>query len=88
MSWLDAKIQINGVTVEGYVKKERVFCPAPDKFDGISSIKIGGKEMNVLSCELDKRDNFLNIVLAMASTKQEVSDDQPTKGRDTAKDRQ
>ena len=83
MSWVEAKIQINGKSVEGYIKAERVFCPAPEKVDDVKVIKVNGKEMNVLSCELDKRDNFLNIVLAMASQK-EVSDDQPTKGRDRA----
>ena len=46
------------------------------------SINIDGKSYQVSSFEVDERDDRLKIKLAMASTKQEKSDDKPTKGRD------
>ena len=45
-------------------------------------IIVDGKTYDILSCVLDERDNILTIKLAKASTKQEKSDDKPTKGRD------
>jgi len=47
-----------------------------------STVIVDGKTYDILSCVLDERDNILKIKLAMASTKQEKSDDKPTKGRD------
>ena len=47
-----------------------------------SEVKVDGKSFKVSSCSLDERDDVLTIKLAMASTKQEKSDDKPTKGRD------
>ena len=47
-----------------------------------TTVIVDGKTYDILSCVLDERDNILKIKLAMASTKQEKSDDKPTKGRD------
>lgn len=47
-----------------------------------STVIVDGKTYQILSCVLDERDNILQIKLATASTKQEKSDDKPTKGRD------
>jgi hypothetical protein len=47
-----------------------------------SDVLVDGKSYKVSSCSLDERDDVLTIKLAMASTKQEKSDDKPTKGRD------
>ena len=47
-----------------------------------TTVNVDGKTYDILSCVLDERDNILKIKLAMASTKQEKSDDKPTKGRD------
>ena len=47
-----------------------------------STVIVDGKTYEILSCVLDERDNILQIKLATASTKQEKSDDKPTKGRD------
>lgn len=47
-----------------------------------SEVLVDGKSYKVSSCSLDERDDVLTIKLAMASTKQEKSDDKPTKGRD------
>ena len=47
-----------------------------------TAVNVDGKTYDILSCVLDERDNILKIKLAMASTKQEKSDDKPTKGRD------
>ena len=47
-----------------------------------SEVKIDGKTYKVLSSSVDERDDIILIKLAMASTKQEKSDDKPTKGRD------
>ena len=47
-----------------------------------SDVLVDGKSYKVSSCSLDERDDVLTIKLAMASTKQEKSDDKPIKGRD------
>jgi len=47
-----------------------------------SEVKVDGKSYKVLSSSVDERDDIITIKLAMASTKQEKSDDKPTKGRD------
>ena len=47
-----------------------------------SDVTVDGKSYKVLSSSLDERDDIITIKLAMASTKQEKSDDKPTKGRD------
>ena len=47
-----------------------------------TTVNVDGKTYDILSCVLDEGDNILKIKLAMASTKQEKSDDKPTKGRD------
>ena len=47
-----------------------------------SEVKVDGKSYKISSLSLDERDDVLTIKLAMASTKQEKSDDKPTKGRD------
>ena len=46
-----------------------------------TTVNVDGKTYDILSCVLDEGDNILKIKLAMASTKQEKSDDKPTKGR-------
>ena len=46
------------------------------------SVIIDGKTYQILSSQLDERDDVLKIQLATASTKKEKSDDKPTKGRD------
>ena len=47
-----------------------------------SEVKVDGKSYKVSSCSLNERDDVLTIKLAMASTKQEKSDDKPTQGSD------
>ena len=47
-----------------------------------TTVIVDGKTYTIISCVLDERDNILQIKLAKASTKQEKSDDKPTKGRD------
>ena len=47
-----------------------------------SDVTVDGKSYKVLSSSVDERDDIILIKLAMASTKQEKSDDKPTKGRD------
>ena len=47
-----------------------------------TTVNVDGKTYDILSCVLDEGDNILKIKLAIASTKQEKSDDKPTKGRD------
>jgi len=47
-----------------------------------SEVSVDGKTYKILSSSVDERDNVILIKLAMASTKQEKSDDKPTKGRD------
>lgn len=47
-----------------------------------SEVKVDGKSYKVLSSSVDERDDIITIKLAIASTKQEKSDDKPTKGRD------
>ena len=47
-----------------------------------SDVTVDGKSYKVLSSSLDERDDIITIKLAMASTKQEKSDDKPTKGSD------
>ena len=47
-----------------------------------SDVTVDGKSYKVSSSSLDERDDIITIKLAMASTKQEKSDDKPTKGRD------
>ena len=47
-----------------------------------SDVTVDGKSYKVLSSSVDERDDIITIKLAMASTKQEKSDDKPTKGRD------
>ena len=47
-----------------------------------TTVIVDGKTYTIVSCVLDERDNILQIKLATASTKQEKSDDKPTKGRD------
>ena len=47
-----------------------------------TTVIVDGKTYTILSCVLDERDNILKMKLAKASTKQETSEDKPTKGRD------
>lgn len=47
-----------------------------------SDVTVDGKSYKVSSSSVDERDDIITIKLAMASTKQEKSDDKPTKGRD------
>jgi hypothetical protein len=84
MSWVGAKIGIDKSIFDGSVNNERVFCPCPKDLKEIKTLTIDGKSMDIQSWELDSRDQTLKIVLAMASTQTEMSDDQPTKGRDNA----
>jgi len=44
-----------------------------------SEVSVDGKTYKILSSSVDERDNVILIKLAMASTKQEKSDDKPTK---------
>ena len=47
-----------------------------------SDVTVDGKSYKVSSSSVDERDDIITIKLAMASTKQEKSDDKTTKGRD------
>ena len=82
MAWLEAKIKLGNTESDGMVNDNIVNCPAPEDMDGIAKCSVNGKSYDIESYEVDERDNFLTIALAMAGAdKQEVSDDQPAKGR-------
>ena len=86
MAWVEAKIKLGSVELEGMVNEDLVSCPMPkDGMDGIEKISIDGKSHEIGAWQIDTRDNILTIDLAMAGSKQkEKSDDKPVKGRDTA----
>jgi hypothetical protein len=83
MSWAKAKINIGSKKLNGMVSGERVVCPCPEDFEEVSEITVNGKKCNVASCQLDSRDGFLHLTVAMATTKKGKSDDKSVKGSDT-----
>lgn len=83
MAWVEAKIKLGTTECDGMVNDNIVNCPAPEDIKGITKCSVNGKSYEIESCDLDERDDFLTIALAMAgANKQEESDDQPAKRRD------
>ncbi len=81
MAWEQVKVKGSKGNIVGMLKGDELELPNQLGKDP-SEVKIDGKTYKVLSSSVDERDDIILIKLAMASTKQEKSDDKPTKGRD------
>ena len=81
MAWEQVKVKGSKGDIVGMLKGDELELPNQLGKDP-SEVKIDGKTYKVLSSSVDERDDIILIKLAMASTKQEKSDDKPTKGRD------
>ena len=81
MAWEQVKVKGSKGNIVGMLKDDVLELPNQLGKDP-SEVKIDGKTYKVLSSSVDERDDIILIKLAMASTKQEKSDDKPTKGRD------
>tara|TARA_Y100001970_G_C14226585_1_gene856055 strand:- start:494 stop:739 length:246 start_codon:yes stop_codon:yes gene_type:complete len=81
MAWEQVKVKGSKGNIVGMLKDDELELPNQLGKDP-SEVKIDGKTYKVLSSSVDERDDIILIKLAMASTKQEKSDDKPTKGRD------
>ena len=81
MAWLAVKVKGSKGNIPAMLNGDMLEVPN-QLGKNPTTVIVDGKTYNILSCVLDERDNILKIKLAMASTKQEKSDDKPTKGRD------
>ena len=81
MAWEQVKVKGSKGDIVGMLKGDELELPN-QLGKNPSEVEIDGKTYKVLSSSVDERDNVILIKLAMASTKQEKSDDKPTKGRD------
>ena len=81
MAWEQVKVKGSKGNIVGMLKDDVLELPNQLGKDP-SEVKIDGKTYKVLSSSVDERDDIILIKLAMASTKQEKSDDKPTKRRD------
>ena len=81
MAWEQVKVKGSKGNIVGMLKGDELELPNQLGKDP-SEVKIDGKTYKVLSSSVDERDDIILIKLAMASTKQEKSDDKPTKRRD------
>jgi hypothetical protein len=81
MAWEQVKVKGSKGDIVGMLKGDELELPNQLGKDP-SEVKVDGKSYKVLSSSVDERDDIILIKLAMASTKQEKSDDKPTKGRD------
>ena len=81
MAWGQVKVKGSKGNIVGMLKDDVLELPNQLGKDP-SEVKIDGKTYKVLSSSVDERDDIILIKLAMASTKQEKSDDKPTKRRD------
>ena len=81
MAWEQVKVKGSKGNIVGMLKDDELELPNQLGKEP-SELTVDGKAYKVLSSSVDERDNIILIKLAMASTKQEKSDDKPTKGRD------
>ena len=81
MAWLTVKVKGSKGNIPAMLNGDMLEV-ANQLGKNPTTVNVDGKTYDILSCVLDERDNILKIKLAMASTKQEKSDDKPTKGRD------
>ena len=81
MAWEQVKVKGSKGNIVGMLKDDELELPNQLGKDP-SEVTVDGKSYKVLSSSVDERDDIILIKLAMASTKQEKSDDKPTKGRD------
>jgi hypothetical protein len=78
MAWEKVTVKVNNQDVHGMFNGEDLDIPVCDIKD---TIKVNGKDMQVMSSTVDMRDGILKIKLAKASQpKGAKSDDKQTKG--------
>ena len=81
MAWEQVKVKGSKGDIPAMLKGDVIELPN-QLGKKLSEVSVDGKTYKILSSSVDERDNVILIKLAMASTKQEKSDDKPTKGRD------
>ena len=81
MAWIKVLAKSGNDKIDGMMKGDMLEVPN-QLGKNPTTVIVDGKTYTIISCVLDERDNILQIKLAKASTKQEKSDDKPTKGRD------